>query len=114
MTTPLPIACSPPGRRRRPEPLEIARRDLPGPVGGPHEEITQRRLLDRCLLGALAPRGTTRVAGEDGLLGHATEVSLEACRRALERINDCIPRAPSALAPMGLEDEPLRASTRRR
>ena len=35
----------------------MGRRDLLGPAGGPDEEVDERAVRERCILGLLAPRG---------------------------------------------------------
>jgi len=40
----------------RDELMECVRKDLLGPAGGPKEEVDERRVRDRYLVGMLAPR----------------------------------------------------------
>jgi hypothetical protein len=49
--------------------VDIVRRDLLGPAGGPEEEVAENQILERYLLGTLAPRGTAprRAQEEDRL-----------------------------------------------
>ena len=54
MTTVLP---APPTLESRSELETIVRRDLLGPAGGPEEEVDERAVRGRYILGLLAPRG---------------------------------------------------------
>jgi hypothetical protein len=44
--------------------VDIVRRDLLGPAGGPEEEVAENQILERYLLGILAPRGTAPLSAE--------------------------------------------------
>ena len=54
-----------------PSPLELrieleqmVRKDLLGPAGGPHEEIDERNVRGRYIVGLLAPRGQSILSDE--------------------------------------------------
>lgn len=43
---------------------EMVRRDLLGPAGGPHEELDERNVRGRYIVGLLAPRGQSILPDE--------------------------------------------------
>jgi hypothetical protein len=60
-----PLLSSKPPTEIRGDLLEIVRRDLLGPAGGPEEEVAENQIRERYLLGILAPRGAAPRAAEE-------------------------------------------------
>jgi hypothetical protein len=72
-----PILQAPPVGEIRDEFQRLVLGDLLGPAGGPEEEVAERRVRDRYLVGALAPRRAALAPEEDDDFVPAGEESIE-------------------------------------